>query len=129
MINLDPRTLPVHCCCEPERRIGWVRMPANIPLDREQFVSFQISQPMTMLIGEPVRTPAREIHATTERLDLVVRPIETYICAQGIPHQTVPVIGRVLAVKSPHVEIAKWRKVVGFVEDKHGRDMRHGRLR
>lgn len=83
--------LPVHCCCDPKKRLGWVPAPST-PGPR----SFVVGQPsMNLLTGEV--THARILRTEVAWLDQHGR--------------------RRLAVKSAHEPVETWRKVAGFIEE------------
>lgn len=86
--------LPVHCCCEPSKRLGYVLAP-----DRVGRINFSWMEcfPTSLRLDVVQPPPTRhEIHTTVESLHYNGEHI--------------------LAVKSAHQPIETWRKVPGFVE-------------
>lgn len=87
------RMLPVHCCCEPAKRLGWVPCGADRP------------KPVNFVAGHP-------------RIDL-----ETGVVTQPAIIRTEVSVLHVdddsyLAVKSAEQPIETWRKVAGFIEER-----------
>lgn len=125
MINMNPRTLPVHDKRDPSRRLGWVQV---LGAHKPRFISFTWQVPVSPLMhsGDITPTPARELHTTIDLLDVPVRLIEPYVCAYGKVHETIAITKRILAVQGNETDIHKWKKVVGFVEDRtRGEDVFH----
>jgi hypothetical protein len=100
-MRLFPRGnyLPVHCCCDPERRLGWV--PAQKRLGPVRFVITPRS--VTLAFDDdavPVKHPAVTLDAEVEKLH-----------ARG---------ETILAVKSNDHPIEQWRRVPGWIDDTSG---------
>jgi hypothetical protein len=117
MINLNPGMLPVHCCCDPAQRLGWVPVVEH----RLKNISFISRQASSALIDEPRHFAAKRIDTEIALLHIPVRPIECYVCDAGKMHETISVWKEILAVKSNDYPITEWRKVAGFVEDRRSR--------
>lgn len=101
MTLTTPNHLPVHCCCEPSKRLGWVRIDGERRPKQVRFCTERASYALTrsqMDYGMPMKTPARYIETEIAWL------------TQGSDRP-------ILAVKSAHADITEWRKVVGFIED------------
>jgi hypothetical protein len=93
------RMLPVHCCCDPAKRLGWVPVPER-RLEAPGPVRFILGHLTLNLETGAVTRPAQ--------LDTVVAWLEN--CG-AYPH------GRQLAVKSADTPLDQWRKIPGFIED------------
>ena len=93
------RYLPVHCCCDPDKRLGWVPCELQFP-GPVKFRAGYIAQ--DLLSGVVTHPPVIKTEAAM---------VTVYK-----PHKGVAVA---LAVKSAHVPIETWRRVPGFKEDKH----------
>lgn len=89
--------LPVHCCCTPDKRLGWVPVRE---LGRIGPIRFVTERPLWILgpNDEPRFSPPRYIEAAIDRLTLTRG--ET-----------------IWAVNSNDHPIEEWRKVRGFIED------------
>lgn len=107
--------LPVHCCCEPNVRLGWVPVPAR-RLTKPGPVHFVVGHHAVALWLVPVLATVRRLETSVEELQLVLSPAQRYQCEHGTPHYTVPLTMKILAVKSAHEPIDTWRKIPGFVE-------------
>lgn len=90
------RMLPVHCCCDPAKRLGWVPVPDKLHERGCGPVRFQVGLPSYELLTGVVTQPD-QIDTTIERL---IDGDEEY-----------------LAVKSAEQPVDVWRKVPGFLED------------
>lgn len=91
--------LPLHCCCDPALRLGWVPRPPQVDGPRSViFVAGHVAK--DLLTGE-VHYP--------ERIYTEVAWLVNDFTPKGK--------GR-LAVKSNDVPIETWRKVPGFIEDR-----------
>lgn len=90
------RLLPVHCCCEPWMRLGWVPVP--VKYERGAWIVFWPA-PWRSISSEPTAA-LLEGRITTM--------VATLVFADGTA---------VDAVKSGHVPLEVWREVPGFVED------------
>lgn len=105
-MRLQPygRVLPVHCCCDPVKRLGWVPVPGRLRMidmgHGEGQVTFIAGRDARDLwTGEPL--PAPRIHTEIARLTITRNNWqETF-----------------LAVKSADIPIETWRRIPGFVED------------
>ncbi len=92
------KLLPVHCCCSPSLRIGYVEVPDGAGLGPIRFTippAFHLEAPGPDS-GRPRMHPASYI--LTEIATL-------------LDHGAT-----VLAVKSAHLEVDVWRRVPGFRE-------------
>jgi hypothetical protein len=92
--------LPLHCCCDPALRLGWVPKPPRV--EGPGKVVFVAGLKSTDLLTGEEHYPER-IYTETAYL-----------------HTTTPG-GHTdyrLAVKSNDVPIETWRKVPGFIEDR-----------
>lgn len=96
--------LPVHCCCHPETRLGWVPVPP------------EVSDPSFRASGGRLRfrfQVPRE--ATFKALDTawMLKPAEIIDAeVQQLMHSDGTVEW---AVKSGHLPIESWRQVPGFI--------------
>lgn len=110
--------LPVHCCCEPERRLGWapVEHPNRLTV---RYIVRQPSRPMWPDGRSGVAVQVLDVEVAD--LDLTPRKRETYVCREGRVHQTVPVFLRVRALKNADHPLALWEKVPGFIVDPRAR--------
>lgn len=94
--------LPVHCCCEPARRLGYVEVEG--PVEFGQQLRFHV-QPDRAAIFDPL---AAEGEVTAVPADIIDTEVgEIYGWAVG---------GRKLAIKSAHRDVQDWRRVHGFRE-------------
>jgi hypothetical protein len=85
------KMLPVHCCCEPGKRLGWVPAPST-------------PGPIAFMAG----------HRSVNLLDgETIMPTKISTCIDWLQDGT----GRRLAVNSADTPIETWRKVPGFIED------------
>lgn len=106
---------PVHCCCTPGLRLGWVEVPEDIA--RGGVVMFARSKPLE--VGPPYLGPGAVMNvAPTIRAQL--RTIQyparkTEILSDGT--LTVPVTVIRPAFDSGDQPIEAWREVPGFIED------------
>ena len=116
------RYLPVHCCCSPALRLGWVPGPIVELGARFKLV---IHEPHRVRIfGEPDAPRSVDefsIDVTVKELHRTVRYMEPYQCPEGRWHHTVPVSKRMLAIDSHDQPIETWRRVPGFIEDQAAR--------
>jgi hypothetical protein len=96
-VTLFPRGryLPVHCCCEPAKRLGW--MP-----DRYRFRWRVQVSPASLTLWPP--------SAAGERTAPTFVDIEVAMLALD-DHEVIR------AVKSNEIPIEVWRTVPGFIED------------
>lgn len=90
------RVLPVHCCCDPGLRLGWVPTPASMKGPGD--VRFVAGYPAKDLLTNEVHYPER---------------IFTEVAWLEFDGEE-----RMLGVKSNDVPIETWRKVPGFIEDR-----------
>lgn len=106
--------LPVHCCCDPGRRLGWA--PVTHPdRDRARYV---IIQPAKALWPPDVNdTPAQVLDVEIATVVVPARKREAYVCPKGSAHYTVPVMVRRRALKNEDHPLDLWRRVPGFIED------------
>lgn len=112
--------LPVHCCCDPARRLGWVDVPGNVLRRPGRHVSFLVAEALAVKAGifsPPTYRPARFIDTEIDELVRTLVPGYFYICEKGQAHTTIPLNIRHLAVKSADKPIETWRQVKAFVED------------
>lgn len=97
------RYLPVHCCCNPDKRLGWVSVRENPMRVFPWIVHFVCRREFTggsVLRGDRIDiAPAKVIVTTIERL--------------GLPGGLV-----IDAVKSAHEPIEVWRQVPEFQEER-----------
>ena len=102
--------LPVHCCCEPGRRFGWVPAPSWLRDARRAAVRFHIP-PEREFIGALDELQSAEIKSGqviyTEVNELALAPIRSDDPCEII-----------LAVNSADQPIEVWRQVPGFIEEK-----------
>ena len=92
--------LPVHCCCEPGRRLGYVpvgRLPLGV-------VMFPVRTPEGLRVIRTEIAEIRTIRTTTEVFSQVSGEITSTVTS-------------VVAVKSAHEPIEVWRLVPGFLEE------------
>lgn len=100
-MRLQPfgRMLPVHCCCEPNKRLGWVPVPDK-----------RLNSP------GPVRfmskLPSYDLETGT------VSPAESFDTIVEFIHHHPAYDGPQLAVNSHEVPVETWRRVPGFVEER-----------
>jgi len=95
--------LPVHCCCEPGRRFGWVPVPER---QRVRGAIYFVIAPgrMEWREGNSVHLVFAQT-INTEVNDLALAPVD------GGPGEII------LAVNSADQPIETWRKVPGFIEE------------
>lgn len=93
--------MPVHCCCNPSKRIGWVPVPpGSQKLGTIHFVqSGDRRQLWSMRHNQGDQSVVKATVIKTEVALLVT---------DGASHY---------AVKSAHVDVAGWRRVSGFVAE------------
>jgi len=108
-MNKPLRHLPVHCCCDPTKRLGWVHVagvprPGPLSFCTER-ASYALMTPTRSLLAsaEPDRMPELRFNPA--------RHIRTEVAWLTAGDDTF------LAVKSNDYPIEEWRKVVGFIED------------
>lgn len=104
-MRLQPygRVLPVHCCCEPTKRLGWVPVPASrMELDNATFAITIVAGRDAYDMWTGAKVPAPRIHTEVARLTL----------DDEHGQQTI------LAVKSADIPIETWRCIPGFIEDR-----------
>jgi hypothetical protein len=89
--------LPVHCCCSPTKRLGWVRLPRE--LGHRGQVRFVIPPTREFQSDITVATVKQGGTIYTEVAELFVG------------------VDRLFAVKSAHQPIDVWMQVPGFVPD------------
>jgi hypothetical protein len=91
--------VPVHCCCHPSKRLGYVELPREL-----------VKWGAINFLAMPALTSGRT--AAGDCAIIQGKAIRTSI-------EALVVGGRVgeLAVKSNHEPIEVWRRVKGFVED------------
>ncbi len=107
--NTKPNAVPVHCCCDPSKRLGWVKLdrvpePGRISFCTERASYTLMASSRSLLASaEPYRMPPTRFnpahHIRTE-IAWLTQGDDTF-----------------LAVKSNDYPIEEWRKVVGFIED------------
>lgn len=108
--------LPVHCCCEPAKRLGWV--PVSKARQRIGRINFTCGYPKTDLTTGAV-TRALVVYTEIDVVRVLVRKPEPFYCEHDHLLLTVPVWVERLAVKSADLGLDTWKKVTGFIED-HG---------
>lgn len=98
-MNILPfgRMLPVHCCCEPSKRLGWV------PVRKQR------RGPIRFMLGLPSYDMETNVVTSPPTLDTEIETIED---------DRVRGCGPYLAVKSANQPVDVWRKVSGFVEER-----------
>jgi len=89
--------LPVHCCCEPSRRLGWVPV---FETTLGKWIVFAL---------RPVLRAADD--DGDRRVEVL--SITTMVAPLLLPDGTT-----IDAVKSANAPLAWWREVPGFVEDR-----------
>lgn len=94
------RVLPVHCCCDPGLRLGWVPVPERVTAPCN--IWFVAGYPAKDLLTEEVHYP--------ERIFTEVAFLHTTTPGGRTDYQ--------LGVKSNDVPLETWRKVPGFIEDR-----------
>lgn len=99
-MTTEPRTsfLPVHCCCDPSLRLGWI----PVPLTKRAGSEFRI------VVVSPSKV--RDLGAP---LEMIYIEAEVQWLTRGDV--------RTLAVKSGHQPIEVWRRVHGFIENRAAR--------
>jgi hypothetical protein len=80
--------VPVHCCCNPDKRLGWLEVPDNL------------ARPGVFYI--PMRSASG------------FGQLEVQLALLLDPHPPANVI---LAAKSGHEPVETWEKVPGFTRD------------
>ena len=98
--------LPVHCCCDPQRRLGWVQLPASMA---KRGLNIRLQAGSAPGPGVTGYVP-RWILTTIEELQVCLCPIVPLPCG----HPSVPLYMRRSAVKSADVPLEAWEKVLGF---------------
>lgn len=91
------RLVPVHCCCDPNKRLGWV--PAK-----------EAPGPVTFVLGRPRRSLWDGTVTQPETFTTEIAYLVNFGAVLGDAH-------RFLAVKSNDLPIEKWRLIPGFIED------------
>ena len=94
------RMLPLHCCCDPALRLGWVPRPLGV--EGPCKAVYVAGHPTRDLMTGEVTYPER---IYTEVEILAVEQVDGTSVER-------------LAVKSNDVPIETWRKVPGFIEDR-----------
>lgn len=113
----ESNLLPVHCCCDPKVRLGWIPVPTRSQHVGER-LHFIIRREGAQLTGF---APLRGDYGTVEHRPAEV--IDTEVGELFTPPENVTVDTpiyewtRTLAVKSNHHPIETWRKVPGFVDE------------
>jgi hypothetical protein len=109
--------LPVHCCCDPKVRLGWIPVATRSQHVGER-LSFIIRRAGATLTGyAPLRGDYGTVeHVPAERIDtevseLVEPPANGDFNTPGYEWR------HTLAVKSAHHPIETWRRVPGFIDD------------
>jgi len=104
--------LPVHCCCEPGRRFGWVPAPSWL-------VTATRHRPVAVRFHIP---PEREFIGALDEIRAVEIKSGQVIYTEVNELALAPVDGGtgevILAVSSADVPLETWRKVPGFIEDR-----------
>jgi len=94
------KLLPVHCCCKPAIRLGYVEVPDGTDRGSIRFTippAFHLQAPGPDS-GRPRMNPSSYIL--------------TEVATLGYGDGT----GATLAVKSAHLDVETWRRVPGFRE-------------
>lgn len=103
--------VPVQCCCEPGKRLGWLELPPEKVRAGEQlrFVTFEA--PATR-VGEylPPRVQATVLETEVRWHQRLAYPARLLDCG----HYTVPIIVKRLAVSSHDHALEEWTRVRAF---------------
>jgi hypothetical protein len=86
--------LPIHCCCEPGKRLGYINLPDAF---RKGDIVLRRSGELSVAPADPT---------AERRVDTIHTEVGWILCARG----------PFLAVKSAHLPIEEWRKIPGFSE-------------
>jgi hypothetical protein len=115
---MDEVILPVHCCCTPGLRLGFLSVPRAC-VNRRQFaiVVREVDQPRWRELRHSGKPASSIVVAPIREIDLPIMPIELIPTgAPGIYETSVPVTMRRLAIESADQPIEVWRRVPGFRE-------------
>lgn len=98
-MRLQPygRLVPVHCCCEPTKRLGWVPAPEKLG-------------PVKFALGRPTRSLTTGLIAPLEIIETEIAWLVNYEAYHTNAE-------RFMAVKSNDIPIEQWRRIPGFVEE------------
>lgn len=103
--------LPVHCCCRPQTRLGFVPIRSKLPANVAMFQVLSESGAVEKVIVTSVATLQTEM-----TLDESVS--EALMNGALDPSRLIPYSATtIVAVKSNHEPIEVWRRVPGFVDD------------
>lgn len=95
--------LPVHCCCEPAKRLGWLEVDDHYAKRGHCYMLARVAGFY------------ETVDITIEYVQLVLYPRRLLNCG----HYTIQLSSRRLAVKSDDRPLEEWRRLPDFTE---GRD-------
>lgn len=110
MFNMNPMTLPVHCCCDPNKRLGWVKLE-RLPMPGQK-LRFCIERASYSLMPSRGVVASADPNRTPDARFNPARYLEVEVAWLWLN-----TTDEILAVKSNDYPIEDWRKVVGFIED------------
>ncbi len=104
------KMLPVHCCCTPDKRLGWVPVGESYRIGPIRFMTERPSWAFdpakwVLTLEEPRHNPPRYNPP---------RYIETEVARLTLSRGG----DTIIAVNSNDYPIEEWRKVRGFIEDR-----------
>lgn len=94
--------LPVHCCCAPSKRLGWVPVPASAMGKPGHYSFVQTGDRRRLWSNRTGQGDASKAETVVIHTEIALLDAEE---------------GSYYAVKSAHVDVAGWRRVAGFVAE------------